>query len=104
MGALDEDFDRDVSLFYSIARESDVLYLEEINAAAAAHPSLHPHIVNSSSDGYLTAERVVTGVSDVTEVWVYMCGPPAMMTGLAKGFRQLRIPADQVRWEQFSLR
>jgi predicted ferric reductase len=60
--SLEQDFDREVSFFYSIARETDALYLEEIDAAAAA------------------------------------------MTGLAKGFRKLGLPADQVRWEKFSVR
>ena len=43
--ALDESFDRDVAFFYSVARESDALYLDEISAAAAAHPTVHPHVV-----------------------------------------------------------
>ena len=40
--ALDDSFDRDVAFFYSVAGESDALYLDEIGAAAAAHPTVHP--------------------------------------------------------------
>jgi predicted ferric reductase len=102
--SLDESFDRDVAFFYSVARESDALYLDEIGAAAAAHPTVHPHVVDSSRDGYLTAAQAANGITSEADVSVYMCGPPAMMTGLSKGFRQLGIPAGRIRWEQFNVR
>jgi predicted ferric reductase len=102
--AMDESFDRDVAFFYSVAHESDALYLEEISAAATAHPGLHPHIVDSSRDGFLTAAQAASDMPSDAEVWVYMCGPPAMMTALAKGFEQVGIPASRIRWEQFNVR
>ena len=102
--ALDDSFDRDVAFFYSVVRESDAVYLDEIGAAAAAHPTLHPHIVDSSRDGYLTAEQAANGMTSEADVSVYMCGPPAMMTALSKSFQQLGIPASRIRWEQFNLR
>jgi predicted ferric reductase len=102
--ALDERFDRDVVFFYSVARESDALYLDEIGAAAAAHPTIHPHVVDSSRDGHLTAAQAANGITSEADVSVYMCGPPAMMTALSKGFRQLGIPASRIRWEQFNVR
>ncbi len=102
--ALDDSFDRDVAFFYSVARQSDALYLDEIGAAAAAHPTVHPHIVDSSRDGYLTAEQAANGMTSEADVSVYMCGPPATMTALSKGFRQLGIPASRIRWEQVNVR
>ena len=58
MRAMDEDFDRDVGFFYSVAHELDVLYLDEINAAAAAHPEpssshhrLEPRRISDSREG-----------------------------------------------------
>jgi predicted ferric reductase len=102
--ALDESFDRDVGFFYSVANDSDALYLDEISIAAAAHPTMRPHLIASSRDGYLTAEQAAFDSTSEADVWVYMCGPPAMMTALAKGFRKLGIPAGQIRWEQFNVR
>ena len=102
--AMDESFDRDVAFFYSVAHESEALYLEEISAAATAHPSLRPHIIDSSRDGFLTAEQAASDMPGDAEIWVYMCGPPAMMTALAKGFEQAGIAASRIRWEQFNVR
>jgi predicted ferric reductase len=33
-----------------------------------------------------------------------MCGPPAMMNTMAKGFESLGIRCKQIRWEQFNIR
>jgi len=82
--ALDESFDRDVTFCYSVARESDALYLDEIGAAAAAHPTLRPRVVDSGRDGYLTAKQAANGITSEADVSVYMCGPPAMMTGFLR--------------------
>ena len=102
--AMDESFDRDVAFFYSVAHESEALYLEEISAAATAHPSLRTHIIDSSRDGFLTAEQTASGMPGDAEIWVYMCGPPAMMTSLTKGFEQAGIAASRIRWEHFNVR
>jgi len=102
--SLDGSFDRNVDFSYSVAHEGDALYLGEIQAAAAAHSTLHVHEVNAERDGFLTAEKAANGRPRGADVWVYMCGPPPMMKALAKGFRSLGIPASRVRWEQFDIR
>jgi predicted ferric reductase len=102
--ALDDNFDRTVDFFYSVARESDALYRDEIEAAAKAHPTLRVRVIDSQQDRVITAEKAMQGRRPGADVWVYMCGPPAMMTALADGFRRLEIPASRVRWEQFNIR
>ena len=103
--AMDASFDRTVDFYYSVAHEADALYLDEIEAAGESHPGFRPHVVNTGRDGFLTAERTVNGRQRTAlDVWVYMCGPPAMAKSLAKGFRQLGVPRSQVRWEQFDTR
>jgi predicted ferric reductase len=103
--AMDTSFDRTVDFYYSVAHESDALYLDEIEAAAARHPGFRPQVVNTEREGFLTAERTVNGRrGSGMDVWVYMCGPPAMAKSLAKGFRQLGVPRSQIRWEHFDTR
>jgi len=102
--AMDESFDRNVQFYYSIAQESDALYLEEIERAHRAHPSFDPHVVYTDRDGLLTAEKAGPDTSLGSDVWVYMCGPPGMMTALSRGFRERGIPLSHIRWEQFNIR
>jgi predicted ferric reductase len=65
---------------------------------------LHATVVESEREGLLTAEKTANGHHRGRDVWVYMSGPPPMMTALAKGFRAVGIPASRVRWEQFDIR
>jgi predicted ferric reductase len=102
--SLDDSFDRRVDFYYSVRGKADALYLDEIEAAAGRHPTLHLRLVETDRDGLLTAEQTANEHPAGTDLWVYMCGPPAMMTALGSGFRALRIPAGRVRWEQFDIR
>ena len=100
--SLPEDFDRDVAFYYSVNHATEALYFDEITAAAQAHPSLRPHLVDSSVDGYLTADQAIAALDEPSRASVYMCGPPGMMTAMADGFQHHGIPRSQIRWEQFS--
>jgi ferredoxin-NADP reductase len=51
-----------------------------------------------------TADQAVDGRRRDADIWVYMCGPPAMTAALAEGFGRLGIPRSRVRWEQFDIR
>ncbi len=102
--SLDDAFDRSVDFFYSVAHKADALSLDEFDTAAAAHPTFRVHFVETDQDGFLTAATAMTGRAAGAGVWVYMCGPTAMTTALAEGFRSLGIPASRVRWEQFDIR
>jgi predicted ferric reductase len=102
--AMDDGFDRTVAFYYSVAHEADALYLDEIEAAAARHTGFRPQVVNTEREGFLTAARTAKGRPRGAAVWVYMCGPPAMTRSLARGFHELGVPRNQVRWEQFDTR
>jgi predicted ferric reductase len=102
--ALDGTFDRDVDFYYAVGRAADAVYLDEIQATAKRHPSLRLHLVCSESQGLLTAEDVMRSAPAGAKPWVYMCGPPSMMTTFAKDLRRLGVPDSHIRWEQFSLR
>jgi predicted ferric reductase len=102
--ALDGPLDREVHFFYATTRADQALHRDEVDAAAAAHPSLHVHHVASDTDGRLTAERAMEVLPAGASPWVYMCGPAPMMRALADGFRKAAVPRRQVRWEDFGPR
>jgi predicted ferric reductase len=102
--SLDESFDRTVDLYYSVAVESDALDLDELTAAACAHPSLRLHVVVTEQQGLLTPAQSLNGRPRGAEVWIYMCGPTPMMKAFEHGFRALGIPPERIRWEQFDIR
>jgi predicted ferric reductase len=99
--SLDAGFDRNVAFYYSVAHESDALYLDEIERAGKEHSTFTSHVVVADRDGILTAEQAAAG-RDLSGVWVYMCGPPPMTKALSDGFRRLGVPRSRLRWEQFA--
>jgi predicted ferric reductase len=101
--AMDERFNRRVDLYYSVAHASDAVYLDEIDAAAERHAGFRAHLVDTSREGFLTAARTAAG-KRASDLWVYMCGPPAMAKALASGFRHLGVQRGHVRWEHFDAR
>ena len=102
--SIDATFDHIVTFCYSVNREAEALFLDEVQGAHQAHPSFVPHVFVTDRDGQLTAEKALAGRSPGSDLWVYMCGPPAMMTALSQGFQKLGIPASHIRWEQFNIR
>jgi predicted ferric reductase len=101
--SLNGDFDRSVDFYYSFAKQADELYGDDVATAAAAHPSVHTHLVVAERDGLLTAKQTLNGHS-AREVWIYMCGPPSMMHAFEKSFRGLGVARDRIRWEEFDIR
>jgi predicted ferric reductase len=102
--SLNGGFDRSVDFYYAVGDEREAVYLDEIAAAAAAHPSLRPHLVSSDRDGLLTPEAVMTDQPAGSDAWIYMCGPPQMMHSFEAGFRRRGVPPGRIRWEQFDSR
>ena len=72
---LNGSFDRKVDFYYSLAHAADAIYLDEVEAAAARHPSLRPHVVYSDKDGLLTPDQTLRGHTG-KDVWVYTCAVP----------------------------
>jgi predicted ferric reductase len=101
--SFDDSFDRDVAFFYSVAHESDAVYLDEIEQAGKEHPTFVPHVVVADRDGFLTAEQAAAG-RNLADVWVYMCGPPPMTKAFRDGFLGVGIPRSRLRWEEFAAR
>jgi predicted ferric reductase len=101
--SLDGAFDRSVDLYYSVEDAGEDVYRDELEAAATRYPSLRTHLVYSVRDGRLTADEIMRTVQP-RHPWIYMCGPPQMMTTLSRGFRRLGVPAGRIRWEQFNAR
>ncbi len=104
MRSIDDGFDRQVSFYYSVARPEDALYIDEIRAIAARHPSLRIHLHCTATDGMLTPAGIVDAISSSVTPWVYMCGPPPMMNSFSSGLHAAGIPRSHVRWEQFAAR
>ena len=93
-----------VDFFYTSA-SADPPYAAEIRALADRRDPVHVHFVNSSSQGHLTAERVLAAADASPDTLsVFLCGPAGMVRNLQTGFRRAGVASRHIYHEYFDLR
>ena len=103
-----------VDFFYSVA--GDAPYIEEIRTITEEHPNVWVHVVDTTTDGRLTAERALAlsrtdneasspgPPADARAVSVFMCGPEKMVQSLQTGFRDVGVSPSAIHREHFDWR
>jgi predicted ferric reductase len=101
--ALDGDLAQRVDFFYST--EGEAPFADEIRAIATRHESLRAHLVDSRTDGRLTAEHVLkTAGGDPRDLSVFLCGPRGMLRAFQTELRLAGVPARRIHREHFDWR
>jgi predicted ferric reductase len=101
--ALDGDLPHRVDFFYSAAGEAP--FAVEIREIADRHDSLHAHLIDTTTEGRLTTERVLAAADgDPRELSVFMCGPNAMLSSFETQLRHAGVPARRIHREHFDWR
>ena len=106
--AVAADPSRPITLLYSVRREDDLAFYDELRALAARHPQLHVVITLTRPAG---PTRFRTGRIDAAmlrqhapapaNTLFYVCGPGPMIADLRAVLVGLGVPENQVRFEQF---
>jgi predicted ferric reductase len=95
---------RRVDFFYTHSG-SDAPFRSEIEAIAAGHPTVHAHVLDTSTDGRLTVDQVLAVTSaSPRELSVFLCGPEGMVRTLQTGLRRAGVPDQQIHREYFDWR
>jgi predicted ferric reductase len=93
-----------VDFFYTSA-SADKPYAEEIAEIAGRHDMVRAHFINSSSEGHLTADRVMAAAGGSPGgLSVFLCGPAGMVRSLQTGLHRAGVPARHIHREHFDLR
>jgi 3-ketosteroid 9alpha-monooxygenase subunit B len=96
--------DRHVRLVYANRDADSVIFAEELDRLAAAHPgrlSVHHHL--DTERGFLDAEQCAALVGDDVDADFYLCGPGPYMDTVEAGLATLGVEADRVFIERFVL-
>ena len=101
--ALNGQLPHRVDFYYSA--DGTPPFADEIRAIADRHPSLHAHLIDTSVDGRLTTERVLSAAAgDRRELSVFMCGPQGMLRTFQTQLRLAGVPQRQIHREYFDWR
>ena len=83
----------------------ELLFQEELEAAAKKDPRLKLHVRCSSKDGSLTIEQILADAgADVKGHHVYLCGPLPMTQAFESKFLALGVPQEHIHYEEFNFR
>jgi len=103
--AMDGNLNHVVDLYYTVRHKEELLFTDEIEAAAKKNPRLKPHIRCSSTDGSLTIEDIVKNAGGrVNGHHIYMCGPLPMVQAFEQKFLALGTPTANIHFEEFNFR
>jgi predicted ferric reductase len=101
--ALDGELSSRVDFFYTT--EGEAPFADEIRAIADRYESLQAHLIDTSIEGRLTSERILTVANgDRAGMTVFMCGPREMLSSFQAELRVAGVTARRIHREYFDWR
>lgn len=105
----DRCWDGEMFVLFCGRTPDEYIYREELERLQLRHPRLHVVATMSRADesewsgphGRLSKELIRDSVPDITSRRVHICGPPTMMEAVKEIMVELKVPADQVKTENF---
>jgi len=93
-----------VDFFYTSAGP-DKPYADEITELTGRNDMVRVHFIDSTSEGHLTADRVISAAGGSPgELSVFLCGPTGMVRSLQSDLHSAGVPTRHIHHEYFDLR
>lgn len=99
----------DIYFFYACRTPVDFIFANDIAALERINPKLHVTVTMEHPEGTgwkglrgrITGELLTQTVPDLASRRIHLCGPPRMMAAVKALLTELKVPAEQVRTEDF---
>lgn len=95
---------KNLHLFYSVRNTADALFQEELEAISNVQKNLSLQCIHTERDGRLSVEMIKNAIGELKDKLYFLCGPKLMMEDLARQLKELRIPAKNIIYEDFSFK
>lgn len=89
----------DIDLYYAYNNPEQASYLHELEVLK--HEGLTINLHQSSTDGYLTAEKILQHMDADTPISIYFCGPHGMREAIYKGLTESEHNIVDFHYEEF---
>ena len=89
---------------YSASRRGDMVYAEQLEAAAKTGSEVSCHLRSDDVDGFIDDEDILATVKRFPGARHYICGPPVFTGRLKEGLFKADVPDADVRVEAFFLK
>lgn len=105
----DRKWKGDIFFIYSAKSRSDIIFQKELDDLRTRFSNVRVHVTLSRADdadwtghkGRVSGPFLGTCVPNLKDHPVYICGPQAMMTPTIQLLRDLGVPADNIKSEEF---
>jgi ferredoxin-NADP reductase/DMSO/TMAO reductase YedYZ heme-binding membrane subunit len=105
----DKNWQGDIYFAYAAKTPDDIIYRKELDDLKARFPNLHLHVTLSRAKdtdwtghkGRVTAEFLTKCIPELPTRLVYICGPDAMTAMTIQVLKDLGVPAEQIKSEEF---
>ena len=96
------DAQREIHLVWSVHSATDAAYLQEVEAACAARPSVSLTLWPTAERGHVDLRELE--LDRLEQASVYICGPVAMRNALLGQLDALGVSRSNAHFEEFTLR
>lgn len=94
-----------IHFFYCTPSRQRASHVEEFEALAKANSNFHFHLIETESQGRLTADKIEAALDfPISKATAYFCGPEAMRESLKSGLRSKGLAARRFKYEEFEIR
>lgn len=102
--------DTEITLFYAVRSEQDIIFEEELAAIGTRLPRFHCHVVASSpgttwrgARGRLDRAMIAAQLGEIGQRTFFLCGPVGFMATVKEILLSLGASAGQIRQERFTM-
>lgn len=105
----DSNWKGDIYFAYAAKTPNDIIFRKELDDLKARFPNLHLQVTLSRAEdsewtghkGRVSAEFLMQCVPELSTRLVYICGPEAMMAVTVQALKDLGVPTEQIKLEEF---
>jgi ferredoxin-NADP reductase/DMSO/TMAO reductase YedYZ heme-binding membrane subunit len=105
----DTHWKSDIYFAYATKTPNDIIFRKELDDLKARFPNLHLHVTLSRAEdtdwmghkGRVSAEFLTKCIPELATRLVYICGPDAMMSMTVQVLKDLGVPSERIKMEEF---
>ncbi|OPY27093.1 MAG: Sulfhydrogenase 1 subunit gamma [Methanocella sp. PtaU1.Bin125] len=105
---MDRKLSTDVRMLYANKTEADIVYRDELEQLQRQNSNVVIRdVLTRAPDwpglkGHVNGEMIKAQIPDYEERVFYICGPPGMNEAMKKALKELDVPDEKIRLEDFT--
>ncbi len=93
--------DQNIHLLYYSRNDKEIAFKHELASLQEQHPGITITFIDSSVEGFVSADHLLKYCADFHQRTAYVCGPSPMIQQARKVLSELGLSSDKVHFEYF---